>query len=340
MQDSCVRKLDFNFLSEFTPNLIQGIERIDLAEFVGESWVTEEHDNIWLHNYLVNRDKIVRSPCLKGLERKAFVFIGSSPAIKKNCQLLLDCERDAFVVITCNGALPYLDSMGLKPDFVFAVEARDHILSDFNVSDRSFPLVVSPFICPQVYDIWDGNIYTYMMTGGKKFDAEFTKDLNGEEKEAGGGNVINTSIYWALRYLGMRHAILIGVSLCYYDDYYWDGRSTEFVNQPLDNLKQWYRAIDINGNVVATTPALTMYKVWLETLSRHANITFINATEDGILGVYPEPITLDDDGNMTYKTIRLPWVLIKPLSEALAIHAGRYKNGINWNNLRQEMSSF
>jgi hypothetical protein len=65
------------------------------------------------------------------------------------------------------------------------------------------------------------------------------------------------------------------------------------------------------------TPSQLMYKTWLENFVRYAkDAHFVNATEDGILGVVPEILSFDGtDGTYTIKY--LPWISIIPFNMAI-----------------------
>jgi hypothetical protein len=85
------------------------------------------------------------------------------------------------------------------------------------------------------------------------------------------------------------------------------------------------KAVDIYGEIVNVTPAQLSYKTWLENFIRHApGGTFTNCTEDGILGVVPEILSLDgEDG--TYTIRYLPWINIIPFADTVKAYNEKFK---------------
>lgn len=307
--------LQFDYMSELTPEVPTGCGRIPIQEFVSRSWIGEEMDRLWVENYRKNRPLNLYHVTNEGIG-KVVVLVGASPAIKKNWQALKRCD-DRFIIVACNGVAKFLVENGVRVDYVFAVEARDHIAPDLDFDAKGAVLVASPFVSPKALEVWRGPRHHYLLGGRDKYQEELKADWSEARIDIGGGNVVSTGFLWAYKYLGSRDFIFAGMSLCYYDDYYHDGRSTKHVDNDISRWKGWYRALDMHGQLVDTTPSLTMYKTWLETYLKpeytQANIT--NSTEDGILGVYPEPMEVE--GNLMFQTKYLPWMNIIPLRAAI-----------------------
>lgn len=313
MQAAC--DVNFDYLKELQGE-INGLFRIPLDEFVSTSWVADAQRDMWLDTLIANRDKIKVFPRSNTGAGKAVIMVGSSPAIKKNFHQLKDLGKD-FIIVACNGIAKFLVENGIRPDYIFCVESRDHILPDFDFDTSGLTLIASPFVSPRVYDLFKGEVFTYLIGGGEKVNAELQWSFQ-EPIEVSGGNVMNTGFLWAYKFLSARYFIFTGMSLCFYDDYYFDGRSTEHVGQNVEGCRDAYKAVDIYGDAVSTTPVLTMYKVWLECYMKYApkGSVFINATENGILGVYPEVVSYQDD-EYRYNVRYLPWINIVPLAAAI-----------------------
>ena len=84
-----------------------GLTKIDLQDFIDETWINEDLEQVWIKNYASNRVGMKIHPITYRAVGKACIFVGSSPAIKKNVHLLKDLEKD-FLIISCNGALKYI----------------------------------------------------------------------------------------------------------------------------------------------------------------------------------------------------------------------------------------
>ena len=317
--------LDFDLLKHLEMKETEGVESIPLDEFVGNSWVTGEQEKLWSKNYHENKNKIVPTKTTYKALDKMVVLVGASPAIKNQINEFKDiAEDDNFIIVSSNGAYKFLLENYIEPQYVFCVEAREHVVKDFDLQSAKTTLIAGPCVNPKVLEKWRGPVEFYMMRCGEKLTKTLAEDFN-QVLDIGGGNVINTSLLWAYKYLYCRAFTITGMSLCYYDQYYYDNRTTKHVCQDIEKISGIYQAVDIKGNIVNTTPALTMYKVWFETYIRYAKDTvIINATEDGILGVYPKMVGKQGTV-MQYELKFVPWINILPLKTA--IEGFRLKQG-------------
>ena len=315
-------EMQFDYLSDLT-NKVDGLDHINLQKFVKDGWVGEELENKFIANYEINKNKAELSDALEPQPSKTCILIGASPAVNKQIETLKTIDEN-FILVSSNKVYQLLVESGIQPDFVFAVEARPHIKTHLLCGSKGkTKLIVSPFVYPEVIDDWDGEKYFYPVGGGKRFNKIIEEDF--VCRDVSGGNVINTSMVWAYKYLACRDFIIIGTSLCYYDDYYYDSAPVDTIGT---DLKKWdkYFACDIYGKAVKTTPVLTMYKTWFECYSKYANCNFINATEDGILGVYLDPINYDkESGDMSFRVKYIPWINIVPLDVAIKGYKLKFK---------------
>ena len=330
--------IDFDWhkeiLGDDTPECLDRINPNDLVKGdkkKGGSWISEEADNRWYDNYEKNK-KFLRPMDITDQHNKTYILVGSSPAVKRNVHFLKDLD-DRFEVIACNATAKMLQDKGINFKYVMTIEGGHHISKDFDFDSSDKVLIASPFACPDAYTKWRGEAYTYFLSGGKKYKEAFEKDWAGKvDIDIGGGNVISSAYLWAYKYLRARHFVVIGMSLCYYDgkEYYFDGR--EKPNDPLDQWRTWLKAMDIYGNIVTSTPPLLMYKQWLETYTKYAaeyGGSFINSTEDGILGVLPKPIEVDGL-KVRLKPVYIPWLSIVPLYHSIQAHKTRMEDIKQW----------
>lgn len=315
--------VNFDYMDDLNLPELEGVVKIPLDKFVRRKWVDEGQEDLWIKNYEINRDKIKPAIRTNDAMERACILVGSSPAIRKQVEVLKRLNHN-FILISSNGAYKFLLENDIIPDYVVLIESRDHVVGDISESSNGTRLVTSPFVDPKVLETWKGDYETYMVGGGDRLNELMVNDGH-TDIDVGGGNVINASLLWAYKYLMCRNFIMIGVSLCYYDDYYIDGRSTEHVMTDFENKKGYHKAADMYGEVVETTSPLLMYKTWLETYSKLMGIDLINSTEDGILGVYPEPVSIDDEG-LKFKVKYLPWINIAPLSNAIEAFTRKFND--------------
>jgi hypothetical protein len=314
MQDRC--EADFNYLKDIgldTP--IWGVTPLEMNDFVGTSWVEDWVDELWCKNYKINiKSGVKRFEKSWVGHKKAVVLVGASPAILKQIDTLKTLD-DNFIIVACNGVYAKLLEEGVRVDYIMALEARDHIVSDFKVQDDHAELIISPFVAPGVLDTWKGKKSFYHLGGGRKY-AELLKSDGITDEDIGGGNAISTACAWAYKYLSSGDFILVGTSFCYYEDYYFDKRTTEHVCQFSEDQNK-IKAVDIYGAIVNVTPSNLMYKTWMENFIKYMKpCRFTNATEDGILGVVPKILSVDGD-NIQYSIVYLPWINILPFKNVV-----------------------
>lgn len=318
-------QINFDYMKALNLPSVEGISQVPLDEFVKRRWIDEEQENKWIENYEQNKGKIKPAIRTSDAFERTCILVGSSPAIKKQVDVLKRLNHN-FILIASNGAYQFLLENDIIPDYVVLIEARNHVVDDLKGASNGTKLVTSPFVDPEILNNWKGDYETYMVGGGDKINDLILRDWEGKtDIDIGGGNVINASLLWTYKYLMCRNFIMIGVSLCYYDDYYINKRSTKYVSKTFEQTKGFHKAVDMYGEVVDTTSSLLMYKTWLETYSKLMEIELVNSTEDGILGVYPEPISRDEDG-LKFRLKYIPWINIAPLSTAIRAFTQKFND--------------
>ena len=319
------QQLNFDYFDDVVKSDL-GIDKIgvlDPQEFVGKSWTSEKQDDLWVENYTENKPIIIPDTIREDTRNKTVILIGGSPALEKNWEALKEVD-DSFILVCCTTSLRFLLNHGIKPHYCALVDAQEHIVKDIEGCDtKDITLISSPFASPRALALWEGEIRFYLLGGGEKYNKLIREDWKGQaDIDIGGGNVLSTAYLWAYKYLSCRHFIVCGMSLCYYNDYYLEGR--EYGDAGQDNWKGKVFAQDMYGEYVHTTPALCMYKTWMETYVKFAHKpeysgSFTNSTEDGILGVLPEIVETDGLKIRTRPT-HVPWISVIPLSTSIRGH--------------------
>lgn len=328
MMEELTWPMEMNYLDKvLKPEL--DLPHFSPEDFLGKG-IGDSLDELWVKNYLENKSRIIRFPVTRFGHGKVAILIGASPAVKNQLGILRELD-DNYVLICTPTTLKLLLDHEVYPDFVFAVEGRHHWISDLECDTRDLTLIASPFLFPGALRKWQGPVYFNILRGGKKYNELITADW--EVTETGGGNSVSTSMIWALKYLGCRRFVFIGMSFCYYgngNNYYYDGRP-----QQVENLKRWefWKAMDIYGKNVYTTPTFMMYKMWLESAMKAAventQVEFVNCTEDGILGVWPEMVK-KEDGVIYARRRYLPWLNILSLRTTIEAYNRMFEEESKW----------
>jgi hypothetical protein len=324
MQDQC--EIDFNIYKELSDSHaeVRGVIQLDVDSFIKQKWVPEFIDDIWLDHFKQNLPNLVPSKQTYIGLNKVVVLVGASPAIKKQVEQYKSLDEN-FIIVSSNGAYKFLVENGIIPKYVFVVEGRTHVEKDFEIFTEGTTLVAAPYVSPKIIKNWKGPIEFYLLGGSTKYASEIKKYFREDQLDVGGGNVISTAMLWAYKYLMCRHFIFTGVSLCYYEDYYWDKRDTSHVCSKEVFEDKVIKCVDMYGKIANITPSLCMYKTWLEAQTKFApDATFTNSTEDGVFGVYPQPIGRDGD-DIQFQLKFIPWINIVPLSMAIEAYKKHFK---------------
>ena len=327
-QENLVR-LNLDWYKDIIGETPKELTMISAESLVTNHVLSESLEDKWIENYRANKELYGGShlpsfEAEKKQSNRTAVLVGGSPAIHKNMHQLANLGDD-FVVIPCNTSIKPALEAGVTPSYVFSVEGRDHIYDDMDIGREDLTLIASPFISPRTLANWKGPVKFFLIGGGKKWGPHLEEDLGGNESiEISGGNVVSTAMLWAYKFLRIRHFIFTGMSLCYYDKYYHDGRS---VAQVENEKEKWnfMNVLDMYGGIAKSTYPLLLYKQWLESYTRYVTQyggSITNSTEDGILGVLPEVINIEGT-KMQVKPTYLPWINILPLEVALTAHRRR-----------------
>lgn len=292
---------------------IQAVPHI--SEFfrkVGEN-STPHMEKEWPQAIETNIPHILKCKRVKELQgnaiNKVCIVVGASPALCKNWEALKLIEgklRQHFLIFAINSSAGFLIDKGIIPDYIISCDADDLVwdrdLSKIN--KYKIPLLVSPFIKESIFKGWDGEIYVIPMGCPDEAVQKRLLDVMEEKAPIGGaGNAYNMAVLIATFIMQSRITVFVGNSLSWNtragESYYCDGRKS--LDEEDTALHTDY--FDIYGRVVRTTHGHLAMKLWLEDFaSKVKGATFINATEDGIVGVE--------------KNGKLPWIkqyYLKPL---------------------------
>lgn len=227
-----------------------------------------------------------------------------------------------FVIIASNHQYKPMLKLGIIPDFVILADGSDVVMDqltkDVPESGQNTMLIAGAHCSYDVLKKWDKQgkkiLFYVPMTEGVR--AEFKKVYNKHPRHHAvhqGGNVLNTAWSIGLSYFGSTVFMAVGNDLSYElkteeedqrNSYYADGDySSNLANQRDDAKggKRWMGfslkkkviwtgedRYDIEIEPVGTSPALWVYKTWLESQvvgNPGARFHYYNCTEGGIAGV-------------------------------------------------------
>lgn len=231
---------------------------------------------------------------------KPVIIAGAGPSLKRNAKHLL--KRGKMGLVSCLHNFGYFHDLGIRPDYYMNLDAGDITIPEmaqggkkgeeyYWEASKDYTLVTAIHCNPKLHQRWKGKILWYDTL------------LNGMNEEIGdkcagiadfrmyfqtGGNTLGASHYLARAVLGGSPIIFVGADLSF---------SHEKKFHPFDSpYDQKFSGVvpchDVFGYKVATWPSYYGFKTWFEhqALGGLGNTpgTYINCTEGGILGAYPE----------------------------------------------------
>jgi hypothetical protein len=254
----------------------------------------------WLGNIRKNHEKFgpFRDRSIAQLYRKHIfqpcVVMGSGPHLKYQAETLaknpgipvVSCLHNFHFCIDNNIPVNYFVTLDAGPVTIEEVSEGGEQDEDFYwEATKDHTLVAFIGTDPTLLEKWQGEIYFYNCP----LPNEELVGLIDEVEEfklyiSNGGNVLGACMYLAKAFLGCNPIIYTGASFSF--DY--NSKSFHAWDSKYDGkLGTTVKATDVFGNKVYSWPSYMGFKSWFDWISDKPGI-WINATEGGCLGSYPE----------------------------------------------------
>lgn len=254
----------------------------------------------WLRQIRANRDS--HGPFkdhgvgkLFGAHRGKPCFVaGSGPSLKENALHLL--KKQDLPLVSCLHNFHFFEDNGIDVDYYVTLDAGPVTIEEVSEGGSRSPeeywkltknrtLIAYVGTHPDLIDKWQGEILWFTCPLP---DEELMQDIEAlEDFRTGfstGGNVLGACTYLAKAVLGCPTIVFVGAdfSFSYTDDFHawkskYDGK-----------LGHYVRLTDVFGNKVKTWQSYANFKSWFDWLVQRVPGIWINATEGGCLGSYPE----------------------------------------------------
>jgi len=246
---------------------------------------------LWIPNIRDNLSRVGEFRSVYGLKQKGktAILVGGGPSLRKNVDKLKDVNRDEVVIVTSAHSLKYLLEHGVKPDYVFVLDAKDVQADWCDIGETDIPLIMEVGCSPKILEKWKGPVYFFRGNSREDFP-ELYKDTDFSDMVYSGGNVMSCALYWALVVAGYKRIVFVGHDYSNSVNHgveYADGSID--MGEGDDSFQDYMIACDVEGLGVTTLARMMEYKIWSELLmKKYINVDFVNATEGGIFGVYPQ----------------------------------------------------
>lgn len=232
------------------------------------------------------------------------IVAGSGPSLRVNAAKLKD--RKGMCLVSCLHNFHYFEDLDLAPEFYVSLDAGKDITTEEvteggtkdeewyweRTADRK--LIAYIGTSPKLLEKWRGEIYFF---NAPLPDRELIEEIDQIEvfnsTLSTGGNVLGACAYFAKGCLGCSTLIYVGADFSFgypqFDEndepkqkfHCWDSKYDK-------EMGQTQRCVDVYGNKVHTWPSYYGFKAFFEWMATQVPGEYINATEGGILGSYPQ----------------------------------------------------
>ena len=270
-----------------------------------KQWLDQTIENAKYHNF---EEQSVMKLWRENAGRPV-ILAGAGPSLSRNYKELQGDGKDShgrksIPIVTNVHNFPFFEDNDImrSTDYYMVLDAGDICIKEMSEGGKNTPewywdrtegrtLIAYHATHPEFIKKWKGPIYWFTTPPATpELGAEMGK-LVDPSKVPGfnvGGNVMGAALYFAKAILGSSLPIFIGMDLCFsYDRKFhpWDC----WYNDTFKGVMPW---TDIFGNRVYTWQSYFGFKNWFDYMAcggsgNNAQL-WINATEGGILGAYPD----------------------------------------------------
>lgn len=254
----------------------------------------------WLENIAANRATIGPfKPHSVGQLHGAYkykpaIIAGSGPSLKVNGHQLKD--RGDIPLISCLHNFHFLEDSDSPADFYVSLDAGKVVLEEISeggkrtadeywelTKDRTLVAYIGSH--PDLFKKWKGKILLFnAVTPSEPFIKKCAEIDPLHVYLSTGGNVLGACFYLAKGIFGCNPVAFVGADFCFsYEKKFhaWDSKYDK-------NLGYVLKAVDVYGNKVLTWQSYANFKAWFDCMALKVPGLYINCSEGGTLGSYPE----------------------------------------------------
>ena len=256
--------------------------------------------DIWLKNIRENKKRFgafrdhSAGKLFKSFEHKPCIVAGAGPSLKDNGKGLL--HRGSIPLVSCLHNFHFMEDIGANPEFYVSLDSGDVVIEEISeggtksadeywskTKDRTLIAYIGS--SPNLFEKWQGKVYLF---NAPIPDSMLMKQIDEIERfgcyVSNGGNVLGACLYIARGFLGCGTIAFVGADFCFsYDNKFhgWDSKYDK-------DLGVVIKLTDVFGNKRLTWQSYANFKGWFEQLSTETPQIFINCSEGGCFGAFPE----------------------------------------------------
>lgn len=254
----------------------------------------------WIDHFKANHEKYGSFAghsigALHGLfKNKPCIIAGSGPSLKHNVAKLKD--RGEMGLVSCLHNFHLMEDNGAEVDFYVTLDAGPVTIEEVAEGGKHSPehywektkdrtLLAFVGTHPELLEKWQGKVYFFNAPiPDKEYQDAIDKievfDLN----VSNGGNVLGACLYISKVFFGANPIVFVGADFAFgYDHKFhaWDSKYDKEMGSVV-------KITDVFGNKVNTWQSYGNFKCWFDRTCLLVTGYWINATEGGCLGAYPD----------------------------------------------------
>jgi len=222
------------------------------------------------------------------------IVVRSGPSLKNNIDELAKVKD--IPIVSCLHNYHYMVDHDVKVDYYVSLDAGDVVIEEITEggtktteeyleSTKGKTLLAFIGSSPKLFDSWRGEVLFFNCpVPSDQYREEVRKVEEFHTLVSTGGNVLGACTYIAKAIMGSNPIVFVGADFCFsYTRQFhpWDSKYDADIGQAM-------RAIDVWGNSVLTWQSYHNFKIWFDWLSGNVPGIYINCTQGGLLGSYPE----------------------------------------------------
>jgi hypothetical protein len=256
--------------------------------------------DIWIRNQKENHKRY--GPfCDKGIGKmfgkynlKPCIIAGSGPSLQINIQDLKD--KGDIPLISCLHNFHYMVDNEIDVDYFVTLDAGKVTIEEISEGgkhdhqhyvekSKDYKLCAFVGTDPELIENWKGEVLWYNCpVPDQSVRDEFDKTEMFHHFVSNGGNVLGAALYIAKAYGGANPIAYVGADFAFGYKKNFHPFKTKYDSK----LGNAIRTVDCWGNKVFTWPSYLGFKKWHDSITMRCPGEWINCTEGGTYGVYPE----------------------------------------------------